>query len=92
MEGYLSTTSYNYYLTTIDTKLREFQYKILKNVLFLNKRLFTFAKSNTTLCSFCHLEDETVIHLFALCRETKVLWKKLQRHYKNHLEVPAITP
>ena len=30
-------------ITTINTYLRSFQYKILKNILFLNKKLFVFA-------------------------------------------------
>ena len=38
--------------TTIETYLRFFQYKMLNNVLFLNKKLFTFGLSNTPQCSF----------------------------------------
>ena len=41
-------------LATIDTTLRSFQYKILNNVLFLNKKLYTFGITNTALCSFCN--------------------------------------
>ena len=50
-------------ITGIDSKLRCFQYKILRNTLYLNQKLFLFRKHNTSLCSFCNLEDETVIHL-----------------------------
>ena len=41
-------------LATIDTTLRSFQYKILNNVLFLNKKLYTFGITNTSLCSLCN--------------------------------------
>ena len=40
-------------LATIDTTLLSFQYKILNDVLFLNKKLCTFGKTNTALSSFC---------------------------------------
>ena len=60
-------------ITTIDYKLRCFQYKILHNTLYLNQKLFLFRKHNTSLCSFCNLEDEKVIHLFAHCSKTKRL-------------------
>ena len=39
-------------LATIDTTLRPFQYKILKNVLFLGKKLYTFWNKKTLL--FAH--------------------------------------
>ena len=39
---------------TIDTTLSSFQYKILNNVLFLNKKLYTFGITNTSLCSLCN--------------------------------------
>ena len=39
-------------LANIDTTLRPFRYKILNNVLFLHKKLYTFGITNTALCSF----------------------------------------
>ena len=39
-------------LVNIDTTLRSFRYKILNNVLFLHKKLYTFGITNTALCSF----------------------------------------
>ena len=38
-------------LAAIDTTLRSFQDKILNNVLFLTKKLYTFGITNTALCS-----------------------------------------
>ena len=52
-------------ITTIDSKLRCFQYKFSLNTLYLNQKLFLFRK-HSTLCSFCHLGDEMVIHLFEI--------------------------
>ena len=47
-----------------------FQYKILHNALYLNQKLFLFHKLNI---SFCNLEDEAFIHLFAHSSKTKEL-------------------
>ena len=51
-------------LVTLDSYSRSFQYKILNNVLYLNKKLFKFRQLTSPLCSFCKLSDETVLHLF----------------------------
>ena len=51
-------------LVTRDSYSCSFQYKILNNFLYLNKKSFMFRKSTSLLCSFCKLSDETVLHLF----------------------------
>ena len=58
---------------SIDSELRYFQYKILHNVLYLNKKLFIFGKTDAKLCSFWNLEDETADHLFSKCTKTIIL-------------------
>ena len=65
-------------LATIDTTLRSFQYKILNNVLFLNKKQYFFGITNTALCSFCNTLEETPRHIFFDCFHVKCLWKRLQ--------------
>ena len=50
--------------TTLDTKLREFQYKILNRILYTNKMLFKFKKVDSPSCVFCEKELETIEHLF----------------------------
>ena len=57
---------------------RIFQYKILNNILFLNKKLFLFGKSNTSMCSFCANVDEDLVHLFSNCPVTIALWALLK--------------
>ena len=64
-------------LATIDTTLRSFQYKILNNVLFLNKKL------SSTLCSFCDTLEETPIHIFFDCVHVKCLWERLQIDFQK---------
>ena len=54
-------------IVTKDSTLRAFQFKLLNNVLYLNKMLFKFGKSGSPLCSFCNLKNETPYHLFYEC-------------------------
>ena len=49
---------------TIETKMRIFQYKMLNNFLYMNKKLCKMGLVETSLCSFCKEHDETLIHLF----------------------------
>ena len=44
---------------TIKSSVRIFQYKILKNILFLNNRLFKFGQAQSPLYSLCKRENET---------------------------------
>ena len=69
-----------------------FHYKILNNVLYLNKQLFCFRLVTSKLCPFCNQVDETVIHIFAKCSSTKKVWKKLTYYFPNTLHLPEILP
>ena len=79
-------------LATIDTTLRSFQYKILNNLLFLNKKLYTFGITNTALCSFCNTLEETPIQIFLDCFHVKCLWEKLRTKFLNNFILPSLTP
>ena len=70
-ENLFETSQFNwkkiYFLihnTTLDTKARMFQYKVLHNILYANKMLFKFGKVTSPRCSFCKLHDEAIMHLF----------------------------
>ena len=77
---------------TIDTNLRIFQYKILNNVLYLNEKLFKFKIVSSLLCSFRNSEDDTLIHLFYSCNQTKSLWSKFQELLNSEVLLPQNTP
>ena len=79
-------------ISTIDSKLWCFQYKILCNIPYLNQNLCLFHKHNTLLCSFCNLEDETVILPFVHYSKTKRLWCKVINYYKINLHIPPLSP
>ena len=80
-------------MVTVDTKSRVFQYKILNNILFVNKMLFKLRKVELPLCSFCKAEDETYMYLFYRCRKTSILWRQLQEFYfSTGLDLTGISP
>ena len=62
-------------ITTINTYLSSFQYKICNNILFLNKKLFVFCMKNTPSCSFCTKKDESLLHIFSKC--TSIFYEHL---------------
>ena len=63
--------------TTVDTRLRVLQYKILNNVLYLNEKLFHFGLVDSEKCRFCLVSNETPIHIFFECPILKELWNCL---------------
>ena len=64
---------------TIDTKLREFQFKILHNIVITNSKLFkmTPPKVGSAKCTFCESEEETMLHLFCRCHYVDLFWEGL---------------
>ena len=63
--------------TTLHTKLREFQYKILNRILYTNEMLFKFKKVDSPLCYFCGKELETLEHLFFCCPRVHAFWDEV---------------
>ena len=64
---------------TNDSYSRIFQYKILNNILYLNKHLHQFKIVSTPLCCLCSSVNETVFHLFGECLLTIKLWEIVQK-------------
>ena len=77
---------------TANSHLRCFNYKIINNVLFLNKQLFQFGKTQSPLCSFCHTEAETTLHVFHECSVAKILWNQLLLFSETNLDFPDLAP
>ena len=77
---------------TANSYLRCFNYKIVNNVLYLNKKLLKFRKTQCPLCSFCHTEAETTLHTFHNCSATKILWNQFLLFFETDLDFPDLTP
>ena len=78
-------------IITVNTYLRSFQYKILNNIVFLNKNLFVFWKKNTPLCLFCNNEEETSLHIFSECTYVIYIWQQLPKFFEKNLILAALT-
>ena len=79
-------------IVTSDPYTRYFQYKVLNNALYLNEKLFFFDISETSQCSFCNQNNETIEHLFCHCFVAKTLWNDLNTFFENHLSLYDLTP
>ena len=84
----------NLYLTRLglyNTYMRIFQYKLLNNILSLNKKLHIFGIKSSPLCYFCNLCDETLLRIFYECDSIKCSWSDLVHYFQNSLVLPIIT-
>ena len=79
-------------LVVHDTYIRSFQYNILNNILYLNKKLHIFEIKSSPLFSFYNLYDETPFHIFYECDHVKYLWSDLVQCVQNTLILPTLTP
>ena len=61
----------------LDTKSREFQYKILHRFLPTNILLKKMGKVDSSECSFCGTVDESLEHHFVSCPIIATLWNNL---------------
>ena len=68
---------------TINAYLRPFQYKMLNNVLYLNKKLHTIGLSNTQLRYFCKMDEETISRLFYYCSHIQDFWNQVQAYFTD---------
>ena len=62
---------------TLDTKSREFQYKLLNRCLVTNAFLFKVGLASTPTCSFCGDMDESLEHLITSCHYSKTFWAEV---------------
>ena len=75
------------------SRLGVFHYILLNNVLYLNKMLFRFGKSDSLLCFFCKMIDKAPRHLFYNCTKAKLLWDQLKEFITNEtLSFSSYTP
>ena len=78
------------FISTIETKLRAFQFKINHNIFYTNEKM---ARANmevvsdlgvsekvSSLCTFCKEEVETLRHIFIECKAVQPLWSQLEKH------------
>jgi hypothetical protein len=62
------------YRITNDTKLRNFQFKLLHHILPNNKLLHKMGIKNSVLCNFCNQEEDFILHYLWGCPVAKRFW------------------
>ena len=70
--------------TTLDSKAREFQCKLLNRVIYTNKILYKMGKVASPMCSFCGKSDESLEHLFIHCEITCNFWPSVRNWLEEH--------
>ena len=63
---------------TIYTKLREFQYKYLMNIIPNNAFLYKCKIVNSNLCDFCNMFIDSSQHMFWECNFIQTFWTDIQ--------------
>ena len=69
---------------TVDTKTREFQYKLLHRIVFTNKALYKMGIVSSSMCTFYGKFEESLEHLFIHCEFTSSLWLSVTEWLKNY--------
>ena len=69
--------------TSLDTKLREFQCKLLNRCLVTNTFLNKIVIIPFPACSFCGEMNESLVHFYICCRYTKDFWAKVIKWFDN---------
>ena len=62
---------------TSDTKMREFQFKLLNKYLVTNVFLYKIGVVSSPVCSFCGKENESLEHILINCNYTKEFWAEV---------------
>ena len=78
-------------IITIDSYQGNFQYKILHDLLYLNKKLYIFGKVDSPLCSIYHSNDE-ITHLFCEYVRVRQLWSQLRIFFSTDLNLSLLRP
>ena len=62
---------------TSDTKMPEFQFKLLNKYLVTNVFLYKIGVVSSPVCSFCGKENESLEHILINCNYTKEFWAEV---------------
>ena len=64
---------------TSDSSLRWFQYRISNRILATNRYLYKLNILQSDMCTFCHNQSESILHLFVECVHVEDIWSRLEQ-------------
>ena len=76
--------------TTVETKLRSFQYHIINRSLITNKNLYQWKLVESELCNFCKTNIESIEHLLFECKEVVKLWSEVIEKLGKYIDAQQI--
>ena len=69
---------------TLESKTREFQYKILNCIVYTNEKLHRFGLVASPNCTFCQETAESIEHLLFSCKISSEFWKHVLSWLKDN--------
>ena len=78
----------NLYLVTNITKYRDFQYRLLLNVIHANNKLFYWKITDSKKCDYCEEAIQTPAHMLYLCPKICTIWHGLEKYVKEYFDLP----
>ena len=69
--------------TINDPFYKWFQYRIIHRILGTQELLCKMGLSDSPTCLLCGENVETLLHMYVLCKKSKILWSKLENHIKE---------
>ena len=75
---------------TKNSKLQWFQYRLINNILATNSFLYKIKKIDTKMCTFCRIEEETLVHIFWECSNVQSFLDTFETYVQEHtnLQLP----
>ena len=64
-----------------ESYVKAFQYKVLHNILYRNKKLFKIGFRRDDFCTFCEAEPETLYHILYQCPYSKRFWNNFESYW-----------
>ena len=65
-----------------ETYVKDFQYRLLNYILYLNPLLYKIGLVESPMCSFCSCNEETFYHFFYECQISLSFWKSFETFWK----------
>lgn len=65
------------YESTRNTKLKNFQFRLLHNSIITNVQLKNWNIKDSDMCTFCNSTPETMIHLMLNCDISRRIWEEI---------------
>ena len=70
--------------STLDSKTREFQYKILNCIVYTNEKLYRFGLVPSPSCTLYQKSAESIEHLLFSCKISSEFWKHVLSWLKDN--------